>query len=313
MFRKIVVSSLCILVGCGVPHTEPIEPGPCGSASCSIPNVHADVQTVFGLERGEMVKSRTQPDDTPISCSDDMVEIEGDYCPSVKQTCLYMVDNKGNKTNEPIDPNGRCGEWANNVKCNSKLVYKHYCIDKFELPNEEGTIPTDWMTWYDVKNACESEGKRMCTRSEWTFAAEGPNMHPYPYGDGFHRDRTICNFDRHIAEQPATIKRADGRLTTPTGDDVMNVTSVDSDVGQALHNMLVPSGSMKQCISDWGVHDMPGNIDEWVVNESGQPYISGLMGGHVFGVRNASRPMTDAHGPTFSWYETGGRCCADPK
>jgi len=93
----------------------------------------------------------------------------------------------------------------------------------------------------------------------------------------------------------------------------MKVSSVNSDVGQALHNMLVLSGSKEQCVSDWGVYDMPGNVDEWVVNESGKPFVSGLMGGHVFGVRNASRPMTDAHGPTFSWYETGTRCCSDPR
>ena len=120
-------------------------------------------------------------------------------------------------------------------------------------------------------------------------------MHPYPYGDGFHRDKTMCNFDN------------------PPNIDVFKATNRNTPQAKQLHELLVASGSMNECQSDWGVHDMSGNIDEWVINETGSPYVSGLMGGHVFGVRNASRPMTDAHGPNFSWYETGGRCCEDAK
>lgn len=239
------------------------------------------------------------------ACPNDMVEIKGNYYPVVAQRCLYMVDIKGQKTNEAPDPyTGRCGEFANPVEPVSIYVHKHYCIDKYEFPNKEGGIPQDWMTWYDAKNACQSVGKRLCTRSEWTFAAEGPNRHPIPYGDGFHRDKTLCNFDNFFSQ-------IDPKYGKITGDEILKVSKPDSLVAQGLHSLLVSSGSKPQCVSDWGVHDMSGNIDEWVVNESGHPYVSGLMGGHVFGVRNASRPMTDAHGPDFGWYETGTRCCAD--
>lgn len=227
-------------------------------------------------------------------CPDDMVEVTGMYCPVVEQRCLYMVDANGNKMDDTPDPNnGRCGEFANPVKCVAKQVHKSFCIDTYEFPNKKGVVPQDWMTWYDAKNACESVGKRLCTRSEWTFAAEGPNMHPLPYGDGFHRDRAICNFDNHAKV------------------DVFKATKRNTPEGDILHEMLVPSGERSKCVSEWGVHDMPGNVDEWVINETRQPYISGLMGGHVFGVRNASRPMTEAHGPDFGWYETGARCCKD--
>ena len=120
-------------------------------------------------------------------------------------------------------------------------------------------------------------------------------MHPYPYGDGYHRDKSICNFDNLVKV------------------DVFKATNKNTPEAILLHSLLVPSGSKKDCVSDWGVYDLAGNIDEWVINETGRPYVSGLMGGHVFGVRNASRPMTDAHGPTFSWYESGGRCCEDAR
>lgn len=115
-------------------------------------------------------------------------------------------------------------------------------------------------------------------------------MRPYPYGDGYHRDKAACNFDND-----------------ETG---VNVFQDSRDV-RLLDRFLKPSGSMPRCVSPFGVYDMPGNLDEFVVNESGRPYKSGLMGGHVFGVRNACRPMTDGHNEAFSWYETTARCCAD--
>lgn len=225
-------------------------------------------------------------------CPDGMIEIDGEYCHSPEQICLQWVDADGKSTEPPMNTSGRCGVWKKPVKCMGKTTHKHYCIDTYEYPNKKGQIPQDWMTWYDVRDACKSEGKRMCTRSEWTLAAEGPNMNPYPFGDGYHRDKSLCNFDNHVG-----------------GIDVFKAKNRNTPQAIELHNMLVPSGSKEQCVSGWGVHDMSGNIDEFVINESGKPYVSGLMGGHIFGVRNASRPMTDAHGPDFSWYESGGRCC----
>ena len=157
------------------------------------------------------------------------------------------------------------------------------------------------MNWYDAKNAAASIGKRLCTAREWTLAAEGPHMHPLPYGDGYHRDGTICNFDR------------------PLHINQMNAKRPDDSVSQAMREMLVPSGSMPDCHSDYGVYDMAGNIDEWVINEGGGACtdrstgncISGLKGGHMLHVRNASRPMTTAHGPGFGWWETGARFCKE--
>ncbi len=131
-------------------------------------------------------------------------------------------------------------------------------------------------------------------------------MQPYPYGDGYHRDSTSCNTDNPITE----------------GLNVFKATSLDTPTGQYLHSLLVPSGAKEKCVSPFGVQDLPGNLDEWVRNPAGHywkghpkgdrgPYISGLVGGHVFGVRNACRPMTDGHGEEFVWYETGFRGCAD--
>jgi sulfatase modifying factor 1 len=234
------------------------------------------------------------------ACPSDMVEVNGDYCPDEEVVCLYNTDNDGNRLPGPGDIGKACGEYKNPSRCLVEKVHMHFCIDKYEFPNKEGQRPQDWMTFFDARKAVESQGKRLCTHKEWTLAAEGPNMHPLPYGDGYHRDKSKCNFDN---KNP--------------GIDVFQSKHPNDEASQKLRALLVPSGSM-DCVSDFGVHDMSGNIDEWVVNEASQDMCinktsgncrTGLMGGHIWHVRNASRPMTTAHGAGFSWYETGARGC----
>jgi len=235
-----------------------------------------------------------RPSNTPTG----MREIDGEFCPEAEQVCLRWVDAVG-VPSEPPEPGktGRCGEFKNPSRCltpEAQRPRKHFYIDTYEYPNVKGRTPDSWMTWRDVKKACESQGKRLCARSEWTMACEGPGLHPYPYGDGYHRDRTSCNTDNPMR-----------------GIDVFKAKAPGSEASRQLDAILVPSGAKPDCVSVWGVHDQVGNIDEQVVNEAGKPYRSGLMGGHVFGVRNACRPMTEAHNEDFGWYETGGRCCKD--
>jgi sulfatase modifying factor 1 len=226
-------------------------------------------------------------------CPTDMVFVEGDYCPNAEETCLYYVDRNGKKTNQI---GGRCGEFKYPTKCLSNTkIHKRFCIDKFAWPNKEGELPQDWMSWDDAKKAVESVGKRLCTDSEFTMAAEGPDMHPLAYGNGYVRNNYMCNMDHE------------------PNINVFKAKTPNSPTALELRALLVPSGSKPLCVSDYGVHDMAGNIDCWVVNESGHPYVSALKGGHVFGVRNAARPSTTAHAPYFAWYETGTRACLDAK
>jgi sulfatase modifying factor 1 len=74
-----------------------------------------------------------------------------------------------------------------------------------------------------------------------------------------------------------------------------------------------PSGTRNSCVSPYGVHDMVGNVDEWVVNVSqgGKPYQSGLKGGYWGPVRTRCRPMTTAHDEKFRYYQIGFRCCGE--
>ncbi len=243
-------------------------------------------------------------------CPKGSILIEGDYCPRLSVTCQTWVSRKGEAIPEakPADgESGRCGTFKFPTVCLEKKVHVRYCIDKYELPNVEGQPPQSWMSFYDVKNECEARGERICEKSEWTFACEGEEMRPLPYGDGYHRDSDACNLDKAI---PAGIH------------NTLTVKGPTSSEGILLDSLRAPAGSMPWCVSPFGVYDMVGNIDEFVHYPEGHvgtgdpsdrgPYTSELVGGHYFGVRNACRPMTP-HDEHFKMWETGGRCCSDPK
>lgn len=214
-------------------------------------------------------------------CPLDMIEISGEYCTNLEEICLKWGDPDNKGANGPV----QCLEFQSPTKCLGKRIKLNYCIDKFPLPNIAGELPTTQMTWYQVKSECESKGKRLCSRPEFTQACRGPEDKPYPYGNGYHRDCNACNCDREPWLDPATHSFAE-------------------------LDKRVPLGSKPDCVSDYGVYDMVGNNDRWVLNETGKPYKSALMGGHaVKGARNRCTPSTLVHSEGFSYYETGGVCC----
>jgi formylglycine-generating enzyme len=219
-------------------------------------------------------------------CPRDMLEIDGEYCPELEHVCLSLLPRE---KGEPP----RCAEYAKTSTCRGRPKKKHFCIDRFEFPNEQGKKPTVMKSWQDARDACRHRGKRLCGDSEWTLACEGPMRSPYPYGTK--RDDTACNIDKvHVDVDPAAILSRAKR-----GGEVARLWQGEE------------SGAREGCVSAYGVFDMTGNVDEWVVNESGTPFESGLKGGYWGRVRNACRPMTTAHGETFPFYQTGFRCCAN--
>lgn len=218
-------------------------------------------------------------------CPQNMVHVEGDFCPNVKQNCKRWVD-----ADNPNGPN-MCAEFEFPTVCLSEdLVHMSFCVDKYEAPNVPGVLPEVNTTWVEAKASCEAQGKRLPTEDELTFACEGQSMKPYPYGDGYHRDDTACNAGR--------------RWINPWENSFEDVDQRE------------PTGTFDKCVSDFGVYDIVANADEWVINPKGfytnAPYVSGLHGGHyVKGVRNRCRALTVSHSPTFSFYVTGYRCVKD--
>lgn len=171
----------------------------------------------------------------------------------------------------------------------------HYCIDRFEYPNQKGAYPYIMVTWPEGQELCAAEGKRLCSEDEWTFACEGEEAMPYPYG--YERDPAACISDQHW--KPYTAANFSPR------DGVAAMGEMDKLwQGKA-------SGEQTRCRSPFGVYDMTGNVDEWTrsVRPGERPTI--LKGGYWGPVRTRCRPSTRSHDDKHSFYQQGFRCCSD--
>ena len=146
-----------------------------------------------------------------------------------------------------------------------------------------------------IRDSCKKGSKRLCTESEWTFACEGEEVRPYPYG--WTRDTTACVIDR--SWRPF----AEGALQPRDGDNAR----------QELDRLWQgePSGSRGGCKSPFGVYDMTGNVDEWTRSVNSTGFASVLKGGYWGPVRARCRPATRAHNEDFVAYQQSFRCCGD--
>jgi hypothetical protein len=242
---------------------------------------------------GSFVRPGARPSALPSgeACPTDMVEVDGDYCPYVEQKCLKYVDPATKLQCAEFEKLPTAG------RCSVKTDHKHFCIDRYEWPNKVGTVPTIMASWEEAKASCEATGKRLCSDTEWTLSCEGPDRMPYPYGDGYARDASACNIDKPYI--------------WPNPHKVYDPTTQAEELARL--DQREPSGARESCSSPYGVRDMVGNVDEWVVNSSqgGWPHVSALKGGYWGPVRTKCRAITTGHGPTFRYYQIGFRCCGD--
>jgi hypothetical protein len=183
-------------------------------------------------------------------------------------------------------------------KVTPTLSHKHlgFCIDRFEFPNVPGENPVVMVNFYEARKLCSDQGKRLCTDEEWTFACEGEEGLPYPYG--YVRDADKCNADRGWTQFDA------GKLGHRD-------SQVCADELERLWKGL-PSGTQPGCKSPFGVYDLTGNIDEWTENRiSGGSFKGAQKGGYWGPVRARCRPATNVHNEFHMFYQQGTRCCSD--
>lgn len=218
------------------------------------------------------------------SCPPDMTLVDGDFCPNLSYTCLVRGAGLG------------CAEYGRDNHCHGRPEHRRYCVDLHEWPNRVGENPMVYVDWFEAKGLCAGVGKRLCRRSEWMLACEGPKRMPYPWG--FRRHPSPCNIDRQ---------------------------SIDFDVGALINELTREEelarlwqadaiGTHPACVSSFGAFDMAGNVDEWTDDRADDPtsrHPSTLNGGYWGPVRNTCRLTTTSHGPDFKFYQVGFRCCSE--
>jgi sulfatase modifying factor 1 len=220
------------------------------------------------------------------ACPPDMTLVEGDFCPALSYSCVRR----------PSEVKYRCAEYARGNRCFGELDYRRYCIDRYEWPNRPGENPHVYVDWHEAKALCDVRGKRLCRRSEWILACEGPKRLPYPWG--FVREPSPCNIDR--ATIPFDVEA------------MMDEATREGELARLWQADRI--GSHPDCVSAYGAYDLSGNVDEWTDDLADNPqtkHPSTLNGGYWGPVRNTCRLTTTSHGPTFKFYQVGFRCCAD--
>ena len=237
--------------------------------------------------------------------SEDESELKASYICPLGMAYVHGLMLEGDSDYIEALQNNTCTDWISNVfpaRCKTfnqdawrKVVKKlpkkemQFCIDLYEFPNQIGTKPKVNINWDDAIKTCQSLGKRLCNEDEWSFACEGEEALPYPYG--YVRDSNSCNIDK------------------PWIEPDYNKVNDPNEISRLWQG--VNSGEMKKCVSPFGVHDMTGNVDEWTISNRKTGYPSILKGGYWSVVRNRCRPSTRNHNQWHHWYQQGFRCCSN--
>ncbi len=231
------------------------------------------------------------------ACGEGMIEVSGKMKQHLlldelqMQTCTDWIDKKWPE---------RCGAYDRDkwLALSKDLPTKpqHFCIDRFEYPNKKDEYPVVLVSWYDARDTCAAEAKRLCSEDEWTFACEGEEATPYP--NGYVRDHEACLNDKPW-------KQFDEKAYSPR-----NGEKARAEVDRLWQGL--PSGARPLCKSSFGVYDLTGNVDEWTHSSISTERPSVLKGGYWGPVRTRCRPATKAHDEQHVFYQQGFRCCADP-
>jgi formylglycine-generating enzyme required for sulfatase activity len=192
---------------------------------------------------------------------------------------------------------------------------------RYVAASSAGRKPQAFICQLEATSACENAGKRLCTVTEWHRACTGPKGTTYPYGRTYQARR--CNVGKpHLLSM----------LHGPSASNWSYADFNDPKLAQ-VPGFLALAGEYADCQSSEGVHDMVGNLHEWVADRVDHTLASklpslarakrrigrhpgnGIFMGGFFSTLNQHGEGCDfttaAHGVGYHDYSTGFRCCKD--
>jgi hypothetical protein len=218
-------------------------------------------------------------------CPSDMVMIGTGFCVDVYEASLVQVLPGGGEQPWPY----------------YEMVPEGVTV---RAVSSAGVFPQGYVSGLQSRAACEASGKRLCKPDEWKAACMGPKKTMFPYGNT--REVGRCNDNG----------RSSMHFFNPDLDDkpehrwmwgyAGNMT--DPRLNQ-LEGTLTRTGERDGCTNEYGVHDMVGNLHEWVDDPDGTFQGGYYLDTHLNG--DGCYYRTTAHAISHLDYSTGFRCCAD--
>jgi hypothetical protein len=214
-------------------------------------------------------------------------------------------------------------------RCPSEMAFVNgrFCIDRWEdsivLREADGTetpqspylppptdkvalaksvasvVPQGYISPKQAEAACHASNKRLCEPVEWRVACAGSEGTAFPYGPT--RVPGKCH---DSGASPMLTFHAD---TMKRG---WGLTELNDPRNNQLEGSVAKTGSFPDCVTDEGVYDMVGNLDEWTADVNGTFQGGFWLDTSQHGDGCAYR--TIAHGYEYRDYSTGFRCCAAP-
>jgi formylglycine-generating enzyme len=159
---------------------------------------------------------------------------------------------------EMVQVDGGCFQMGSTKWAKSERPIHEVCLSSFQMDKYEvsqglfqsimghnpgrfkgANLPVNRVTWHEAAEFCKKNNKRLPTEAEWEYAARAGTTTEYYWGNDFEAGKS--NFcDR---------------------DCDMNVSDKNISDG---YSFTAPVGSFPP--NPWGLHDMAGNVHEWVTD-----------------------------------------------
>ncbi len=191
----------------------------------------------IGVPRQDRVYVQEMQSDVKIQ----LIQSEGSGAPSemvnIESGCFQMGSNQGAIDEQPVHEVCVSAFKLDKYEVTQKDFQKimHTNSSRFKAAN----LPVESTTWIEADIYCTKVGKRLPTEAEWEYAARAGSTTTFYWGDEFDpKQANYCD------------KACSANLRDPNNSDGFAFTA--------------PAGSFPP--NAYGLHDMAGNVNEWVAD-----------------------------------------------